>query len=240
MKKLALVLAIVLVAVFAVVGCTKVDNTGNTNSTQSEQNGGNDNTNSQNGGNNTNSQNGGNNNTNSQDGGNNTNSQNGGQQGGNTQTGTNAFFTADDITAGTYSTNTAINSVFTMVANSEKSIVVEDGQSEHTCGSYTVTSRLKMAGKIAIGTVPAKNCVMFTTTGACTLTVYAKSSSSSGTDRTGTVLNATGAEVATSAQPFPTSGTTLSPYTFSIPSAGTYYFGSTVNGLNVYAMTLTY
>lgn len=142
--------------------------------------------------------------------------------------GTNITLNANNLTRGAYTSDITYND-FTIGASSEKYVSVESCSA--TIGGTTFTQRLKMNG----GGNSAGRYISFSTTGACTVTVMAASTTDSDTKTlrlsSGSVGGTTVGDNAIS-----TAGT----ITYNISGAGTYYLYSVVNGVYIYNVAVTY
>ncbi|MDO4299995.1 MAG: cohesin domain-containing protein [Clostridia bacterium] len=132
---------------------------------------------------------------------------------------------AGDVAATTYSAPFAIGNF--IVTADETNTVAVDANSK-TIDGYSFTQRIKLGGA---GTVDYRS-IKFETTGAGNVVVYAASSNGTSA-RVMQILDASGAQVASADVPGSTA-TPIAKYTLAVPSAGTYYLGSTTGGLNVY------
>lgn len=139
------------------------------------------------------------------------------------------------LTAGQLSSNQEFG-IFTIYSNvaEEKAVEVKSSAVTYTYNSteYTVSQYLSMGGTAKYGT---GRYISFTTTGACSVTIVAKTSGSSA--RVIRMVNSTNtsSELATF-----DAGTGVSTTTNEIESAGTYYVGSTSGGVYIYDIIIEY
>ncbi len=131
---------------------------------------------------------------------------------------------AQDLAAGTYSSDLKANSVYTIKANAADAFTVTDD-------SYTAADGLTIGGRIFLGgkgTTDNRSIALSAPQNG-TVTVYMMSSNST-TPRTVNLLDSSGNVVQTVENVV---GDSLNSYTFTIPSAGTYYIASAGSGLYV-------
>lgn len=142
--------------------------------------------------------------------------------------GTNITLNANNLTRGAYTTDITYED-FTIGASSEKYVSVESCST--TINGNSFTQRLKMNG----GGNSTGRYISFSTTGACTVTVTAEST----TESAARTLRLSSGSVG---------GTMISDHsigtaetvTYNISGAGTYYLYSTSSGIYVYNVSVTY
>jgi len=143
-------------------------------------------------------------------------------------TGTNISFSANDLTTGTYTSNFTSGD-FTVGASSSKYAVVRSASA--TVGGTYFSKLLNLNG----GGNSSGRYIKFTTTGACTVTVKAASTSTSATRTIRLAKDSVGGT--TVADNSVSSANSLS---YNVSSAGTYYLYSTSCGINVYSVDVAY
>ena len=117
---------------------------------------------------------------------------------------------------------------FTLMASSEKNMVIEDNQKNGDNG-LSFTRRLKLVGA---GNLTNRS-VSFTTNGAATVTVYAMSSSAT-EDRVLVLASADGTELYRGIASGTLADGVIPAITYEISEAGTYYLWSAVSSINIY------
>ncbi|MBQ7132615.1 MAG: hypothetical protein IJO29_08575 [Oscillospiraceae bacterium] len=133
---------------------------------------------------------------------------------------------ADEVTAGTYSSDVYVNSTFTIKVNAADAVTVDSSSKTSSDSEVTMSQRIKLGGT---GSTSNRS-IQITAADSGTLTVYMMSSNSS-SDRIANLLDSNG-NVIQSIEGV--TGASLEKYTFTIPSAGTYYLASQSSGINVY------
>ena len=123
---------------------------------------------------------------------------------------------------------------FTLVGSSGKKLAIDSNSKKNEDGTVSFTQRIKLGGK----STKEQCSISFTTAGAAVVTVYAYSSSSSGTDRTLSLYDVDFNEIFVSANPMQATGTNITPVVIEIEEAGTYYLGSSINALNIYYISV--
>ncbi len=133
---------------------------------------------------------------------------------------------ADEVAAGTYSSDVVVNPAFTIKVNAADAVTVDASAKTSSDGVVNMSQRIKLGGA---GNT-ANRSIQITASGAGTLTVYMMCSNSTDT-RVANLLNAGGSVIASAE---PVAGTSLEKFTFNIPEAGVYYLASASSGINVY------
>lgn len=133
---------------------------------------------------------------------------------------------AGKVTVGTFSSDVAVNSVYTIKANAADAVSVTANTYDTADGKHTITGRIFLGGK---GN-PDNRSIQMKVPAAGTVTVYMMSSSTTAA-RTVNLLDASG-NVIDSVENV--GGTDLNAYTLDIPMGGTYYIASNGSGLYVF------
>lgn len=138
------------------------------------------------------------------------------------------------LTAGALDSNTTVGN-FTIHSSSSKAVTVMNKTEKYNYNSteYTVNQYLSMGGGATFGT---GRYISFTTTGKCSITIVAKSSSSSEA-RVVKMVDSTA--TSTIVDTFD-AGTSMSVTTKEIEEAGTYYVGSSSGGVYIYDIIIEY
>ncbi len=175
----------------------------------------------------------------------------GGQQPGtDTPTAQDYVLDASTLTVGDLTTDTKVG-IFTVACtgSSSKAVNVFASNTNATDGSKKFTQGIKLQGKADV--VGFAKCIKIEAPSAGTLTWYAKNANTSDAtkmaNRTADLFDSTGAVLQSSATALGLNadGTiaadakNASVGTFNIPAAGTYYFGCKENGINVYGLVFT-
>ena len=138
-------------------------------------------------------------------------------------------FTMESVTS-----SVAIDDTFTVVGTSDKAVSLKTGavSFSYSGTTYSVSKYFSMGGSATFG---KSRYIEFSTTGACQVTVVAKSSGSS--DRTISMVNstATGTVIGSFA-----AGASQSITTLNVDAAGTYQIGSAGSGVYIYAIIIEY
>lgn len=138
---------------------------------------------------------------------------------------------ASNATTGTFSTDSKVNSVYTIKANAADAVSVTENTYDTADGALTITKRIFLGGK---GNTENRS-IQMTVPTAGSVKVYMMSSSSTAT-RTVNLLDASGNVVSSVDN---VNGTSLDAYTLTIPSGGTYYLASGGSGLYVFYAKFT-
>lgn len=138
---------------------------------------------------------------------------------------------AGDVTAGTYSADAYVNSMYTIRANAADAVTVTSETNTTADGAHTIYGKIFLGGK---GTTENRS-IQITASGSGTLTVYMQSSNSS-TPRTVNLMRSDGTVLASVDNVV---GDSLNAYSFSVPSEGVYYLASAGSGLYVYYAQFT-
>ena len=138
---------------------------------------------------------------------------------------------AGNAAAGTFSTDSKYNDVYTIKANAADAVSVTENTYDTADGSLTITKRIFLGGK---GT-PENRSIEMIVPNAGTVKVYMMSSSQTAA-RTVNILDASGNTVSSVDN---VNGTSLDSYTLTIPSGGTYYLASAGSGLYVFYVQYT-
>ena len=131
------------------------------------------------------------------------------------------------LTAGTLSSIITVNSTFTLMAKSDKTMKIEKGSA--TVEGISYTNVLKLEGK---GNTEYRS-IKINVTGAATIKVIAKNNGSS--ERPLGLLDSQGETLQSFASP--SSAATL---TYTVTAAGTYYIASLNSGINIYGIIIEY
>ena len=131
------------------------------------------------------------------------------------------------LTTGTLSSIITINSTFTLMAKSDKTMKIEKGSA--TVEGISYTNVLKLEGK---GNTEYRS-IKINVTGAATIKVIAKNNGSS--ERPLGLLDSQGETLQSFASP--SSAATL---TYTVTAAGTYYIASLNSGINIYEIIIEY
>lgn len=143
-----------------------------------------------------------------------------------TPTVTQGVLDADEVAAGTYSSDVYVNETFTIKVNATDAVTVDSSSKTSSDSAVTMSQRIKLGGT---GTT-ANRSIQVTADSAGTLVVYMMSSNST-TARTAVLMDSNGNSLQSVAD---IGGSSLEKFTFDIPSAGTYYLASESSGINVY------
>ena len=140
-------------------------------------------------------------------------------------------FNADNLGQTTYD-STVTEGDFTLVATTDKTMEKKSKKAAFTYGgeTYELASGLSVGGSAKFDT---SRYVSFTVDGPCTITIAAQSSGSS--DRTLTMVNASGATVGSFDAP-----ASLAVTTIEIAEGGTYSVGSAGSGIYIFAIIIEY
>ena len=140
-------------------------------------------------------------------------------------------FNADNLGQTTYD-STVTEGDFTLVATADKTMEKKSKKAAFTYGgeTYELASGLSLGGKATFG---SNRYVTFTVDGPCTITIAAQSSGSS--DRTLTMVNASGSTVGSFEAP-----ASLAVTTIEIAEGGTYSVGSAGSGIYIFAIIIEY
>lgn len=131
------------------------------------------------------------------------------------------------LTTGTLSSIITVNSTFTFMAKSDKTMKIEKGSA--TVEGISYTNVLKLEGK---GNAEYRS-IKINVTGAATIKVIAKNNGSS--ERPLGLLDSQGETLQSFASP--SSAATL---TYTVTAAGTYYIASLNSGINIYGIIIEY
>ena len=132
-----------------------------------------------------------------------------------------------NLTASTLSSNVNVNSTFTLMAKSDKTMKIEKGSA--TVEGITYTNVLKLEGK---GNIEYRS-IKINVTGAATIKVIAKNNGSS--ERPLGLLDSQGETLQSFASP-----SNAAILTYTVTSAGTYYIASLNSGINIYGIIIEY
>jgi len=131
------------------------------------------------------------------------------------------------LTTGTLSSSVTVNSTFSLMAKSDKTMKIEKGSA--TVEGISYTNVLKLEGK---GNTEYRS-IKIEATGAATIKVIAKNNSTS--ERLLGLLDNKGETLQSFASP--SSAATL---TYTVTEAGTYYIASLNSGINIYGIIIEY
>lgn len=145
-------------------------------------------------------------------------------------TGDTYVLNADDVALGSYSSDVYVNSAFTIKVNAADAVSVDSGAKSSADGKYSFSNRIKLGG--AGNTL--NRSIQVNAKNSASLTVYMLSSNATA-DRTVNLIDNSGNVL----QSCTVNGSSLNAYTYSIPSAGSYYITTASSGLYVYYASLT-
>ncbi len=143
-----------------------------------------------------------------------------------TPTVTQGVLDADEVAAGTYSSDVYVNETFTIKVNAADAVTVDASNKTSSDSAVTMSQRIKLGGT---GSTVNRS-IQITAKAGGTLVVYMMSSNST-TARTAKLMDSSGNTLQSVAN---IGGSSLEKFTFDISSAGTYYLASESSGINLY------